>query len=123
MPIMQAHLPEPAGPEYPEALFSAYSDCFVQVLEANPARVRIQIVPVQATHTYVGGNRPARLSILSVFLLEGRTHAVKAKLIESLAKATMAHLRVTEDEVRVIIRDVAREDIGFGVQTAAMLGL
>jgi 4-oxalocrotonate tautomerase len=119
---MQAHLPEPAGSGYPEALFSAYSDCFVQVLKANPARVRIQIVPVRAANTYVGGTRPACLSILSVFLLEGRTHAVKARLIESLAKATMEHLSMTEDEVRVIIRDVAREDIGFGARTAAMLG-
>ncbi|WP_431112995.1 tautomerase family protein [Variovorax paradoxus] len=119
---MQAHLPEPAGTDDPGALFSAYSDCFVQALNAKPGRVRIQIVPVRANHTYVGGKTPARLCILTVFLLEGRTAAAKAELIEALAKVTMAFTSTTEDEVRVVIHDIAREDIGFGTRTAAALG-
>jgi hypothetical protein len=122
MAIMQSHLPECAGPEYPAPLFNAYSDCFIEVWKANAARVRIRLVPfaqlIRASvaiagvlfHSFCVSYRSSHPS--------GPTQAHRIT-----CQSTVEHLFIIEDKLRVINREVAREDRGFGMRAAAMPGL
>lgn len=122
MPIMQAFVTRLDDPAQRRALSAAYAQCLVDALSSRPERARVQVVSVDASGVSVAGQAPADLALLHVYLLPGRTAAVKAALIESLARTTAQHTGLDDDHVRVLVHEVPREAIGFGARTAAALG-
>lgn len=122
MPIMQAFLTQPEAAPQRQALCAAYASCLMEKLSSRPERIRLQVIPVDRSGVFVAGQAGADLAMLHVYLLPGRSSATKSALIEALARVTTEHTGLDDAQVRVLVHEIAREDIGFGARTAAALG-
>lgn len=58
------------------------------------------------------------MPIIEVNLFEGRTVEQKRRLIESMTRAVVDSLDVPGDNVRIILRELSKDDLGIGGRTA-----
>ncbi len=62
------------------------------------------------------------MPIIEVNLFEGRSAQQKQDLIVGLTQATALALGVPTDNIRIIIRELEKENFGIGGKTALELG-
>ena len=104
--ILQGH----AAAENPGCC--AASEAVVQSIAAPLSSVRIVLHEVPAGHVIVAGEIGKRMAQVDVALIEGRDEAKKAALIAALNQAVCGAIGISGEDVRVLIRDVPKTDMG-----------
>ena len=74
--------------------------------------MRIVLQEVPAENVIVAGEIGKRMARVDVALIEGRDEAKKAALIAALNQAVCASIDISGEDVRVLIRDVPKTDMG-----------
>ncbi len=62
------------------------------------------------------------MPVIEVNLFEGRTVDQKRRLIAAVTEAVAETLGVPGDNIRIIVRDLSKENFGVGGKTALDLG-
>lgn len=114
--LRHAH-PEHSDPARPRGrrksgLLRAASEAVVQSIAAPLSSVRIVLHEVPAGHVIVAGEIGKRMAQVDVALIEGRDEAKKAALIAALNQAVCGAIGISGEDVRVLIRDVPKTDMG-----------
>ncbi|MNL65665.1 4-oxalocrotonate tautomerase [compost metagenome] len=84
----------------------------VESIAAPLPSVRIVLQEVPAENVIVAGEIGKRMVRVDVALIEGRDEAKKAALIAALNQAVCTSIDISGDDVRVLIRDVPKVDMG-----------
>jgi|SRR5690606_5865095 len=110
MPIITAQLAAGYTAAQKTALLEQATQAIVESIQAPLPSVRIFLQESQ--ETIVAGKLGADLLTFIAYLIEGRTEAQKAALIRALNRAGCASIGISPDDIRVIIQDVPKTDIG-----------
>jgi len=85
--------------------------------------VRIVLEEVPPHHVIVAGEMGKPMALVTANLIEGRTEELKAALIQALAHAVEQSIGLSIQDVRVILYDIPKTDIGVaGGKTAKAAG-
>lgn len=122
MPIMQAFIFDGFAQQQKDDLKAAYTDAIVADLSAVRKQVRVLISEVKGVDTSIGGEGGLPISLLHIYLMQGRTEAQKAALVATLTDDTARILHVEQASVRVLFHDMPTSDVGIGGVTAKALG-
>ena len=120
MPILTAHLSAGYSPEQKIALLKQSTQAVVDALNAPLPSIRMVIQEYASDSAIVAGEIGANQLIYIAYLIEGRGPELKAALIAALSKAASAALGMSEQDVRVIIRDVPKTDMGVAGGISAL---
>lgn len=120
MPIITAHLPAGYSTTEKAALLKQSTQAVTESLGAPLHSVRITLQEHPAENTIVAGKIGARHVLYIAHLIEGRTNELKSALIAALDKAATNCLGLTSDDVRVIVRDVPKSDMGVAGGISAL---
>lgn len=112
MPIITAQLAAGYGTAQKTALLKQATQAIEDSLGAPLASIRIFLQESNANETIVAGNLGATLLTFIAYLIEGRTEAQKAALILALNKAGSQSIGISPQDIRVIIQDVPKTDMG-----------
>jgi|SRR5690606_26707613 len=110
MPIITAQLAAGYTAAQKTALLEQATQAIVDSLQAPLPSVRIFLQESQ--ETIVAGQLSANLLTFIAYLIEGRTEAQKAALILALNQAGCASTGMSSQDIRVIIQDVPKTDMG-----------
>ncbi len=120
MPILTAHLNTGHSAAQKRALLEQSTQAVVTALNAPLPSVRVLLQEHEADHVIVAGQVGAPQVLYLVYLIEGRTVELKAGLIAALCQAASASLGVSIDDVRVVIRDIPKSDMGVAGGISAL---
>lgn len=112
MPIITAQLAAGYSTAQKTALLEQATQSIVDSLGAPLASIRIFLQESNANETIVAGKLGATLLTFIAYLIEGRTEAQKAALILALNKAGSQSIGISPQDIRVIIQDVPKTDMG-----------
>ncbi|WP_313624251.1 tautomerase family protein [Achromobacter sp.] len=112
MPILNVQIMQGHSAEQKAALLKAASNAVVESIAAPLPSVRIVLQEVPAEHVIVAGEIGKRMARVDVDLIEGRDEAKKAALIAALNQAVCASIDISGEDVRVLLRDVPKTDMG-----------
>jgi 4-oxalocrotonate tautomerase family enzyme len=112
MPILNVQIMPGHAAAPKTTLLKAASNAVVESIAAPLPSVRIVLQEVPAEHVIVGGEIGKRMARVDVALIEGRDEAKKAALIAALNQAVCASIDISGEDVRVLIRDVPKVDMG-----------
>ena len=90
----------------------AASQAVVESIAAPLASVRIVLQEVPAEHVIVAGEIGKAMARVDAALIEGRDEAKKSALIAALNQAVCDSIGISGEDVRVLIRDVPKTDMG-----------
>ena len=122
MPMMKAHIQSGHTIEQKAVLIGAYTDAIATTLGMPLPTIRVMLEELPRGASAVAGVIDAPLTIIEVFMMEGRTEAQKADLIGGLTAATAGSLSVSAETVRVLIHDMPKINVGIGGVSAKTLG-
>lgn len=120
MPIITTHLPAGYSSAQKTELLQQSTQAVVDALGAPLHSVRITLQEHAPENTIVAGEIGARHVLYIAYLIEGRTNELKSALIAALDNAATACLGLTSDDVRVIVRDVPKSDMGVAGGISAL---
>lgn len=120
MPILTAHLTSGYTSEQKIALLQQSTQAVVDAIAAPLPSIRMTVQEYAADATIVAGEVGAAQLLYVVHLIEGRTAELKAALIAALSQAGAAALGMSEDDIRVIIQDVPKTDMGVAGGISAL---
>ncbi|NLC36664.1 MAG: 4-oxalocrotonate tautomerase [Alcaligenaceae bacterium] len=120
MPILTAHVNTGHSAAQKRALLEQSTQAVVKALNAPLPSVRILLQEHDAGHVIVAGQAGAPQVLYIVYLIEGRTIELKAALIAALGEAASASLGLSLDDVRVVVRDVPKSDMGVAGGISAL---
>ncbi|NYT23732.1 tautomerase family protein [Alcaligenaceae bacterium] len=112
MPIFTVHLSAGHTPAQKTALLQQSSQAVTQALNAPLASVRMALHELAPDSNIVAGEMGAAQLLYIAYLIEGRGPELKAALIAALSAAASASIGISQQDVRVIIQDVPKTDIG-----------
>lgn len=112
MPILNVQIMQGHSAAQKATLLTAASNAVVQSIAAPLSSVRIVLQEVPAEHVIVAGEIGKRMARVDVALIEGRDEAKKAALIAALNEAVCDSIDISGEDVRVLIRDVPKTDMG-----------
>ena len=112
MPILNVQILQGHSAAQKADLLKAASNAVVESIAAPLPSVRIVLQEVPAENVIVAGEIGKRMARVDVALIEGRDEAKKAALIAALNKAVCASIDISGEDVRVLIRDVPKTDMG-----------
>ncbi len=112
MPILNVQILQGHTAAQKAALLNAASNAVVESIAAPLPSVRIVLQEVPAEHVIVAGEIGKRMARVDVELIEGRDEAKKAALIAALNQAVCASIDISGEDVRVLLRDVPKTDMG-----------
>lgn len=112
MPILNVQILQGHSAAQKAALLTAASNAVVESIAAPLPSVRIVLQEVPAENVIVAGEIGKRMVRVDVALIEGRDEAKKAALIAALNLAVCTSIDISGDDVRVLIRDVPKVDMG-----------
>ncbi|WP_313697422.1 tautomerase family protein [Achromobacter sp.] len=112
MPLLNVQIMQGHSAAQKAALLKAASNAVVESIAAPLPSVRAVLYEVPAEHVIVAGEIGKRMARVDVDLIEGRDEAKKAALIAALNQAVCASLDISGEDVRVILRDVPKTDMG-----------
>ncbi|AUT47368.1 tautomerase family protein [Achromobacter sp. AONIH1] len=112
MPILNIQILQGHAAAEKSGLLRAASEAVVQSIAAPLSSVRIVLHEVPAGHVIVAGEIGKRMAQVDVALIEGRDEAKKAALIAALNQAVCGAIGISGEDVRVLIRDVPKTDMG-----------
>lgn len=122
MPMMKAHIQSGHTPEQKAVLIGAYTEAIATTLGMPLPTIRVMLEELPRGASAVAGVIDAPLTIIEVFMMEGRTELQKADLIAGLTKATSESLSVPDETIRVLIHDMPKINVGIGGRSAKALG-
>lgn len=122
MPMMKAHIQTGFSPEQKATLIGAYTETIATTLGMPLSTIRVMLEELPVGASAVAGVLDAELTIIEVFMMEGRTEIQKAGLISCLTNSTVDSLGVSEESVRVLIHDMPKINVGIGGKSAKTLG-
>ncbi|PLC50776.1 4-oxalocrotonate tautomerase [Pollutimonas subterranea] len=122
MPMMKAHIQSGHTREQKAVLIGAYTDAIAKTLGMPLPTIRVMLEELPPGASGVAGVIDAPLTIIEVFMMEGRTELQKADLIDGLTKATAESLGVFGESVRVLLHDMPKINVGIGGKSAKALG-
>jgi len=120
MPILTVSLPAGYSGEQKSAFLKHSTQAVVDAIGVPLSTVRIVIQEYAPEHTIVAGEFGARHVLYIVRLIEGRTVELKAALIAALSRTTSESLGISEDNVRIILDDVPKSDMGVAGGISAL---
>lgn len=120
MPILTAHLTSGHTSEQRIALLQQSTQAVVESINAPLPSIRMTVQEYAPDATIVAGEVGAAQLLYVVYLIEGRTPELKAALIAALSKAGAAALNMSEQDIRVIVQDVAKTDMGVAGGISAL---
>ena len=112
MPILNVQIMQGHTAAQKAALLKAASNAVVESIAAPLPSVRIVLQEVPAEHVIVAGEIGKRMARVDVDLIEGRDEAKKAALIAALNQAVCDSIDISGEDVRVLLRDVPKTDMG-----------
>ncbi|OZI73959.1 tautomerase family protein [Bordetella genomosp. 12] len=121
MPILNVQIMQGHAPAAKATLLKALSQAVVDSIGAPVASVRITLAEVPAEHVIVAGELGKDMALILVDLIAGRTAELKAALIAALNQAACDSLGLSGQDVRVVLHDVPKTDMGVanGLSAAA----
>ena len=122
MPMMKAHIQHGFTAEQKAAALAGYTHAIQTAVTTPLQTVRVMLEELPKGNSCVAGVTDAELTIIEVFMMEGRTEQQKAKLIAMLTDATVGAFGVANDSVRVLLHDMPKINVGIGGHSAKSLG-
>ncbi|MCD0501821.1 tautomerase family protein [Bordetella petrii] len=112
MPILNIQIMQGHSAEQKASLLNNCSQAVVDSIAAPLPSIRIVLEEVAPAHVIVAGELGKPMALVLSRLIEGRTPEKKAALIAALSKAVHASIGISEQDIRVIISDVPKSDMG-----------
>lgn len=120
MPILTAHLSTGYTAEQKITLLKQSTQAVVDALNAPLPSIRMVIQEYASDSAIVAGEIGATQLVYIAYLIEGRSPELKAALIAALSKSASAALGISEQDVRVMIQDVPKTDMGVAGGVSAL---
>ncbi|OZI22289.1 4-oxalocrotonate tautomerase [Bordetella genomosp. 7] len=112
MPILNIQIMQGHDARQKAALLKNCSTAVVDSIGAPLPSIRIVLEEVAPEHVIVAGEIGKAMALVVVRLIAGRTDAQKAALIAALSSAIHTSVNISQDDVRVILADVPKTDMG-----------
>lgn len=112
MPILNVQILQGHSATQKAALLKAVSNAVVESIAAPLPSVRIVLQEVPAENVIVAGEIGKRMVRVDAALIEGRDEAKKAALIAAVNQSVCSSIDISGEDVRVLIRDVPKVDMG-----------
>lgn len=122
MPMIKAHILAGFSADQRAALLKALTHDVITVLGAPPRQVRCLLEEIASGNSAVAGEIDQPVTIVNVWMMEGRTEDQKAHLIAALSNSVAATTGVPLDTVRIVIFDLPKINVGIGGRSARALG-
>jgi len=112
MPILTVQILPGRSAQQKTQLLTRVSQAVVDSLAAPLSSVRVVLQEVAAEHVIVGGEVGKDMALLRIMLIEGRTEEKKAALFAAVSRAVHESIDISEQDIRIIITDVPKTDMG-----------
>jgi 4-oxalocrotonate tautomerase family enzyme len=112
MPILNVQIMQGHSAAKKTTLLKAASQAVVESIAAPLSSVRIVLQEIPAEHVIVAGEIGKAMARVDAALIEGRDEAKKSALIAALNQAVCDSIGISGEDVRVLIRDVPKTDMG-----------
>lgn len=112
MPILNVQIMQGHSAAQKTALLKAASQAVVESIAAPLSSVRIVLQEIPAEHVIVAGEIGKAMARVDAALIEGRDEAKKSALIAALNQAVCDSIGISGEDVRVLICDVPKTDMG-----------
>ncbi|CAM4354501.1 tautomerase family protein [Bordetella muralis] len=112
MPILNMQIMQGHSTAQKAQLLQNCSQAVVDSIAAPLPSIRIVLEEVAAEHVIVAGEIGKPMALVIARLIEGRTPEKKAALIAAVSRAVHHSLDISEQDVRVIVTDVPKTDMG-----------
>ncbi|MBO9353451.1 4-oxalocrotonate tautomerase [Bordetella petrii] len=112
MPILNVQIMQGHSAAQKTSLLKNCSQAVVDSIAAPLPSVRIVLDEADPAHVIVAGEIGKAMALVQARLIAGRTDDKKAALIAALSRAVNASIGISEQDVRVIITDVPKTDMG-----------
>ena len=123
MPILNVQIMQGHSVSQKADLLRNMTQAIVDSVKAPLHTVRIVLEEVPTHHVIVAGEMGRPMALVTANLIEGRTEELKAALIHALAHAVEQSIGLSIQDVRVILYDIPKTDIGVaGGKTAKAAG-
>jgi len=123
MPILNVQIMQGHSVSQKADLLRNMTQAIVDSVKAPLHTVRIVLEEVPTHHVIVAGEMGKPMALVTANLIEGRTEELKAALIHALAHAVEQSIGLSIQDVRVILYDIPKTDIGVaGGKTAKAAG-
>ena len=123
MPILNVQIMQGHSVSQKADLLRNITQAIVDSVKAPLHTVRIVLEEVPTHHVIVAGEMGKPMALVTANLIEGRTEELKAALIHALAHAVEQSIGLSIQDVRVILYDIPKTDIGVaGGKTAKAAG-
>jgi len=113
MPILNVQILQGRSAQQKKDLLANVSQAVVDSIAAPLKSVRVMLSEVPAEHVIVAGEVGKDAALVQAMLIEGRTEEKKAALLAAVSRAVHQSIDISEDDVRVIITDVPKTDMGM----------
>ncbi|CAM3792112.1 tautomerase family protein [Bordetella tumulicola] len=112
MPILNIQIMQGHSAAQKTNLLKNSSQAVVDSIAAPLPSVRVVLEEVASDHVIVAGELAKPMALVLARLIEGRTPEKKAALIAALSQAIHKSIDISEQDVRVIITDIPKTDMG-----------
>jgi|SRR5690625_524276 len=120
MPIINAHIPEGYTTNQKKALLQNAKAAVMETLAAPPENVRIVLNEYKAGNALIAGDEHRPFVMLVAYLITGRDVETKAAFIKALSDVASAALQVSDVDIRVLVQDMPKEDMGLAGGISAL---
>ena len=123
MPILNVQISQGCSPSQKTALLQKMTQAVVDSVAAPLASIRIVLQEIPPEHVIVAGELGKQMALVTANLIQGRSDELKAALIEALANAVEQAAGISAQNVRVVLYDIPKTDLGVaGGKTALAAG-
>ena len=123
MPILNVQIMKGHSVSQKADLLRKMTQAVVNSVQAPMSTVRIVLEEVPSHHVIVAGEIGKPMALVTANLIVGRSEELKAALIHALANAVEQSIGLSTQEVRVILYDIPKTDMGVaGGKTAKAAG-
>jgi len=113
MPFLDIQIMQGHSAAEKTRLLQNCSQAVVDSIAAAQESVRVAVYETAHEHVIVAGEIGKAMSLVQVHMIEGRSDEKKAALIAALNRAISESLGMSPQDIRVVIRDIAKTDIGM----------
>ena len=112
MPILNVQIMQGHSVSQKADLLRNMTQAIVDSVKAPLNTIRIVLEDVPGHHVIVAGEIGKPMALVTANLIVGRSEEVKAALIQALAHAVEQSIGLPTQDVRVILYDVPKTDMG-----------
>jgi len=112
--MLIAHISPPCTAAEKAALLENSTQAVIKSLGSPLSGVRMMLQEYPADCSIRAGETGARQLLYTVYLIKGREPELKAALIAALSEAAHASVDLLPNDVRVVVHDMPKTDIGMG---------